>query len=211
MFFQSLFALQPSWKSPSDHPACLTSDQDPIQEDHISSICGTPTSILPHSTPFVCRGRAKDINKTSIDLTSLESPPWPHTCCLWAAGISSPSLLRMCTLENMRAAQGPQGWAACLEEMVKNVNLDITAVSTRIVRNAAIVFMKTGSSSLILSTCRLNIHAGLPGSIVLLLSLFQPNCGGSSVDVVVPGWDWLSLSLNTSFFPLIHVLFSPYP
>lgn len=102
----------------------------------------------------------------------------------------------MCSLENMRAAQGPQGSAACVEETVRNVNLDIASTSTKTAKNAAIVLIKTGSSSLVLSTCRLNI---LLSSIVLLLSLFWLNCGGNGDEVVVrwQGCDWLWLLINT--------------
>lgn len=42
----------------------------------------------------------------------------------------------------MRAAQGPQGSAACVEEAVKNVNLDIASTSTMTAKNAAIVWWK---------------------------------------------------------------------
>lgn len=60
--------------------------------------------------------------------------PWKvrlgFTPAATATEISPPSLMRMCSLENMRVAQGPQGSAACVKETVRNVNLDIASIST---------------------------------------------------------------------------------
>lgn len=103
----------------------------------------------------------------------------------------------MCLLENMRAAQGPRDGAACVEETLKNVNLEIACTSTATAKNVAIVFLKTGSSSLILSTCRLNI---LRGSIVLLMSLFwlqRRGKGEEGAAAPVPKVWSLRLFINT--------------
>lgn len=48
----------------------------------------------------------------------------------------------MCCLKNMRAAQGPGGSAACVEEMLRNVDLDIASMSSRTAKNVAIVSLK---------------------------------------------------------------------
>lgn len=58
---------------------------------------------------------------------------------------------------------------------MRNVRLDIASTSSRTAKNAAIVSINIGSSSVILSTCRLNI---LWNPIVLSLSLFGLNHEG---------------------------------
>lgn len=123
--------------------------------------------ILLHSSPFVCRGRGKDINESFIDLTSLESLLRPHTCCLRPAGISSSPLLRMCSLETMRDAQRRQrserrgSCEECQPEQHLHFRQDGQECSHCLV--------KMGSSSQILSTCRLNIPSR---SIVSALASF---------------------------------------
>lgn len=73
-------------------PECklsLTSDQDPIQNavSPSSAVCQQASSRIP--VPLFAEGGGKDINETSIDFTSLESPSWLHTCCHRYRNLSS--------------------------------------------------------------------------------------------------------------------------
>lgn len=48
----------------------------------------------------------------------------------------------MCRLENMRAARARGSSVACVEETLRNVDLDITSMSSSTAKNAAIVSIK---------------------------------------------------------------------
>lgn len=112
-----------------EYKLSLTSDQDPIQNtiSPSSAVCQQASSRIP--VPLFAEGGGRTLMRLPLTLH-----PWKvrlgFTPAAAASEISPPSVMRMCCLENMRAAQGPQGSTACVKETVRNVNLDISSIST---------------------------------------------------------------------------------
>lgn len=145
MLFRHLFRFYLHYSPTEKAPLCeLSFDQwsRSYSGDCISSICSEAAGILLHSSPFVCRGRGRIL--MSLPLTK---HPWKVRLALTPAVCKPlesllPSLPRTCCLENMRAARGADGSAACVEETLRNVDLHIASTSSRTAKNAAIVSIK---------------------------------------------------------------------